>query len=1066
MKTSFLFVLRFVGTIALSVTMPGCSKEAEKERSLEAAMGFFEKGEFGASEIEFKNALDSDPGNPESIKRLGMIRAEQGANFEAAGILTQAKKKLPKDDEVGVYLAKSLMGLAFLPDCRKELGEVLDRTPGNGEALVLLAESSVTPEWIDECEQRIKAAGKKTTSSRLAQALLDLRRGSIEKGAALVEEALEFDPGSARARALKASILLSQKLPDEALAEMKIAADSAGARSSESIGYARMLMARERRDEAVAYLEKIAAATPDFLPAWAILGQIAFAEKEDEAASQYFTKVLDKDPVEVNTALMQAEIWMRASEPEKALTMLEKVASALPSRPPLDLALAKCYLLTEKPAKAAEALDRVLAVAPEAVEPGRLRAQIHLQDGKTAEAITALEAINEQAPEDAASRDLLIAAYRTAGRNDEAVALLREKAAGDDQAASRVELGQLLNAQGKLGEARSIFEDAVETFGDSLAAVSNLAAIDLREGKGDAALARLDDYIGRHPESSEAQTFKASVALGLKKLDLAEESLEKAIVLKPDNAQAYALLLQMKGAAGQEKEALGIVERYLEVYPEDPQAQLQRGYLLQILGRNDDARAAFISLTQAKPDFAAAFNNLASLEAEFCELESAAGHARKARALDASEPAIADTLGWIEWRLGNYPAALSLLTEAVGKLGDNSEVLYHLGKAHYSMGQAAEATEAFTKALAGNSDFPQKEDAAKQLELLGAAGSGDLEGLKKRIAENPKDVMSHLQLAELLVRGEKPQEALAAYQNALDANPAIPAALVGQARLYGGPLQAPEKALAAATEARKLAPRDPQVLAALGYAKLLTGEDEEAYGLLKDASDRLENDAVTVFDFARAAYHLGQIPEARAAMNRVVAFDAPASAAAKNFLLLTDAEALKQPGIAGEVDAALGSDPQNVAALMLRGSLEAAAGKSPEAIYQEILTKHPRFDPARVRLAAVYVEDPEKLDQALSLANEARARMPDEPELTRILALASYRKADFRYAAQLVAELAIRRPLAPDELLVLGLSQANSGQAAKARESLDAALKAGLPEAGTAEAKAALGKLDEAAEAE
>jgi tetratricopeptide (TPR) repeat protein len=823
-----------------------------------------------------------------------------------------------------------------------------------------------------------------------------------------------------------------------------------------------MLLMLERRDEAVTYLEKLTAATPDFLPVWALLGEIAFHDKDDERATQYFAKVFAKDPVEVNTSLMQGEIFLRAKEPEKALALLEKVAAALPSRPQIDLALAKCYLLTEKPARAAEALDRVLAVSPDAIEAARLRAQIQLQDGKTAEAITALEAINKRAPEDAASRDLLIAAYRSAGRNDEAVALMRDKAAGDDKAGSRIELGQLLNAQGKLAEARSIFEDAVETFGDNLSAVSNLAAIDLREGKGDAALARLDDYIAKHPESSEAQTFKAGVALGLKKLELAEESLEKAIVLKPENAQAYGLLLQMKGSPGQEKEALAVLERYLAVYPEDPQALLQRGYLLQQLGRNEEARAAFLALTETNPDFAPAFNNLASLEADFFELESAATHARKARSLDASEPAIADTLGWIEWRLGNYSAALALLTEAAGKLGDNAEVLYHLGKAHYSMGQAAEAGEAFTKALASSPDFPQKEDAVKQLELLGAAGSGDLQALEKRVTENPKDVMAHLQLAELLVRSDKPQEALAAYQKALDANPAIPVALVGQTRLYGGPLNSPEKALAAATEARKLAPRDPKVLAALGYAMLLTGEDEEAYGLLKDASGRLEDDADVVFDFARAAYHLGQISEARAAMTRVAGLDAPVSAAAKKFLLLTDAEALEQPGIAEEVEATLAGDSKNVPALMLRASLDAAAGKSPEVTYQEILGSHPRFDPARVRLAAVYVEDPEKLDQALLLANEARSRLPDEPELTRVLALASYRKADFRYAAQLLAELAIRRPLAPEELLVLGLSQANSDQPGKARESLDAALKAGLPEAAAAEAKAALVKLDEA----
>ena len=168
MKIARLHVLPFAAALFFTITQPSCTREAKKERSLEAALKHFDQGAFSAAEIEYKNALQADPGNPEAIKHLGIIRALQGSSYEAAGILTQARTMLPKDNEVAINLAKSLLTLGFLPDSRKELFEVLDRSPDNGEALLFLAESSIRPEWMEECDQRIKAAGKKSAASKLA----------------------------------------------------------------------------------------------------------------------------------------------------------------------------------------------------------------------------------------------------------------------------------------------------------------------------------------------------------------------------------------------------------------------------------------------------------------------------------------------------------------------------------------------------------------------------------------------------------------------------------------------------------------------------------------------------------------------------------------------------------------------------------------------------------------------------------------------------------------------------------------------------------------------------------
>ncbi len=1064
MKLTCPHILRMASAIVLLISMPACTREARKERAIKAAAELYEKGDYMAAEIEIKNALKTDPGSARAIKQMGLIRSGQGAHYEAATILTQAQRIMPEDNEIALALAKSFFSLGFVADSRKVLLEVLDREPSNGPALIMLSDTSVTPEWAGEFDARLKKAGKKTTETRVAEALAKLRRGMLVEGTALVDQVLKEDPGVAKAHALKASILASQKDLDAALAEMKLAAEAGGPRSNETIGYARMLVASGHKDDAVAFLEKVTEVAPDYLPAWTTLGQIAYTAKDNEKATGYFTKVIAKDPVDSTSVVAQATIWMQSGEPEKAVEIMEPLTASLPSRPALDLLLAKCYLAAQNLPKAAAALDRVLDAQSTNADAGVLRAQLFLKEGKTSEGVRLLEGVRERDPKDVGARDLLIEAYRVTGRNDETVAMLREKADLDSgNPKSRLQLGQMLSAMGKDAEAQSIFEDAVETFSDNLEAICNLASLDIKHGKPEEAMSKIDAYLADHPDSSEALTVKAGFLVTAEKPDEAIPLLKKAIELKPDNKMAYVVLMGTQQGEG----TLAVLDQYLTVFPEDSQARLSRGFLMQQLGRTEEAHTAFQSLIDDGKELAAAHNNLAALESTVGNnLQNAAVHAREARLLEPKQPAIADTLGWIEWQLGNYPVALQLLAEADAGIPNSPELLYHLGMAQYSMGQSADATASLTKATAAETDFPGKDKALAQLALLKESGSASIAELEKRVAADPKDVLSRMRLAELQAGAGKSQEAFDSYQMVIAANPTLPAAWIGQARLLAGPLKSPQKALAAAAKARELAPTDPHALAALGSAKLRNGNHEEAYGLLKDASGQLADNASVLHDLAQAAYSLGRVEEAVGLMRRVSKMDVPEAAEAAEFLKFTAPDAVQDPAIGAEVEKALAMDAANVPALMLQAQLATAAGKNPQATYLEVLKLQPQFDPARIRLASFYLEDPAKLDEALKLATKARASMPDDADLTRVLAMIRFRKGEMKYAAQLLSELAIKRPLTADEQLVQGLAFAGSNEPEKAREALDEALKGQLSDEDAAKGKEALKTLEEAGKKE
>jgi tetratricopeptide (TPR) repeat protein len=122
-------------------------------------------------------------------------------------------------------------------------------------------------------------------------------------------------------------------------------------------------------------------------------------------------------------------------------------------------------------------------------------------------------------------------------------------------------------------------------------------------------------------------------------------------------------------------------------------------------------------------NFAPAANNLAWNYAEHggASLDIALGLAQRARELSPDNPHIADTLGWIYYKKGMYPSAISLLRESSEKFHNKEPaVLYHLGMAYYRGGEKALAQETLAKALETKRRFPEAGLAKKALEEIKA----------------------------------------------------------------------------------------------------------------------------------------------------------------------------------------------------------------------------------------------------------------------------------------------------------------------------------------------------------
>jgi tetratricopeptide (TPR) repeat protein len=125
-----------------------------------------------------------------------------------------------------------------------------------------------------------------------------------------------------------------------------------------------------------------------------------------------------------------------------------------------------------------------------------------------------------------------------------------------------------------------------------------------------------------------------------------------------------------------------------------------------------------------------------------------------------------------------------------------------------------------------------------------------------------------------------------------------------------------------------------------------------------------------------------------------------------------------------------------------------------QSLYNEILTRSPRFAPAANNLAFLILRQGGNIDVALSYAQIAREELPNDPYVADTIGWIYYQKNVFKRATSLLQEASDKLASHPMIQYHLGMALLKSGDKANARKKLEAALVIdnAFPEAGNAKA--------------
>lgn len=146
------------------------------------------------------------------------------------------------------------------------------------------------------------------------------------------------------------------------------------------------------------------------------------------------------------------------------------------------------------------------------------------------------------------------------------------------------------------------------------------------------------------------------------------------------------------------KEAYGVLQAASERFPQDASVLYEQSMVAEKLGRFDEMERLLRQVIALKPEHHFAHNALGySLADRNLRLPEAKSLIKKALDLSPGDPLITDSLGWVEYRLGNRDEAVRLLRWAFRARPD-AEIGAHLGEVLWVQGQHDEARQVWREA--------------------------------------------------------------------------------------------------------------------------------------------------------------------------------------------------------------------------------------------------------------------------------------------------------------------------------------------------------------------------------
>jgi tetratricopeptide (TPR) repeat protein len=447
------------------------------------------------------------------------------------------------------------------------------------------------------------------------------------------------------------------------------------------------------------------ALAPDSPDATHLVAVLEAGQGDVASAAQAFAGLVQSgvDP----NYMAAARLLEQETDAAHGLPVLQAIMAGAPKSANAHYALAHAAMVYKRYALAEQEARTALPMDPRTDESLVLLARALVAEGKTDEALPLMQTRVRSAGDDL-SLDLAYAALLSEAKRDteskqEFESVLKAHPGNAD---ALYTLGLMMLQEKDLSAARDYFNRLLKTGRRGDDASYFLGSIAETEKLYPDAL----DWYRRVDDGERWLAAQAGIGRSLIKSGADSAAGEFFDGLVADDPQATVDLRLAEGQVftdvGQPRRALEVYDEALHSVPDNQDLLYARALLLEQAGDAKAAESDFAVILKLAPDDADALNALGyTLTLHTTRYREAQSYIQRALTLQPDDPAIMDSMGWVEHRLGQDAQALAYLQKAYAVQPD-PEIAAHLVEVMLATGDQDGAHALWLKASAADPDNP------------------------------------------------------------------------------------------------------------------------------------------------------------------------------------------------------------------------------------------------------------------------------------------------------------------------------------------------------------------------
>lgn len=452
------------------------------------------------------------------------------------------------------------------------------------------------------------------------------------------------------------------------------------------------LLQQKKFDEALASIARMEKKSQPGPMTWNYRGAAYLGKNNLDKARESFEQALKLDPGFFPAAVNLAQLDVPAKQFDRARKRFEGILKVKPDNTHAMMALSDLSLHANDRKGHIAWIEKARAADPRAVVPRLAMARHLLEARETGKALILANETFNLYPDNPAVIEMLGNAQFASNDAVNALASYRRLVERQpDRAAPHIKLAVAQVATQDLTGARRSLESALRIEPDNLAAQELLISADIQSGRHDAALATARQVQSQRPKLALGHVLEAQVHMARKQHSDARAAYDRAFAVQPSGI-LLAQQMQVFNAEGTPEAGEQKITAWLAKTPQDATA---RAALAESLVKRQQYKAAvehYLMIDKQSPGNVVVLNNLAWALGELSD-KRALTYAAQARKLLPDDPAVLDTHGWVDVRLGNPANGLETLKRAQARAPDSADIQWHLAYAYHTTGDVNRARQ-------------------------------------------------------------------------------------------------------------------------------------------------------------------------------------------------------------------------------------------------------------------------------------------------------------------------------------------------------------------------------------